>query len=135
MGDVETFLEHYGVKGMHWGVRRDQSSSSGGGGGGKPASKPKSPAKPKPPASDDAKRAAALKEKSRAGGSKALSNKELQDLVTRMNLESQFSRLSANDTSGAKKFLKNLGEQQAKQLITANTPKLIAAISNRLVKS
>lgn len=29
--DVDTFLEHFGVKGMKWGVRKDKGSASSGG--------------------------------------------------------------------------------------------------------
>lgn len=72
--DAEAFLAHYGVKGMKWGVVRK---------------------KPAPHTfSADASRAQKTKKKiERHGGIHALSNKEMQDLVTRANLEKQFKNL------------------------------------------
>jgi len=70
-GAVDEFLEHFGVKGMRWGVRR----------------------KPGAPASEDVQRVKATQSKIKRGKTDALSNKELQDLVTRMNLEQQYSRM------------------------------------------
>jgi len=71
------FLAHHGVKGMKWGVRRSQaqldSSSS----------------------SEDAQRASAAKAKASTSGLSSLSNKEMQDLVTRLNLEQNYSRLTS----------------------------------------
>lgn len=72
-----SFLEHYGVKGMKWGVRRAASQLG--------AARPKS---------DDALVANAAKRKARVKGLDSLSNKELKDLSTRLNLETQVSSLS-----------------------------------------
>jgi hypothetical protein len=73
MKTADDVLAHFGVKGMKWGVRRN---------------------KPSMPASDDSARATAVRTKVKTGGTKALSNKELQDLITRMNLEQQYARLN-----------------------------------------
>jgi hypothetical protein len=75
-------MEHFGVKGMHWGKRRTRAQID---------------------SSDDHKNASAAKAKAKQGGTKALSNKELQDLVSRMNLEQQLSRLSATEPTKFKK--------------------------------
>jgi ribosomal protein S18 acetylase RimI-like enzyme len=103
---VNNFIEHFGVKGMKWGVRRDRS----GGGSSKPAP------------STDAVRVNAYKKTVKRGGTNALSTKELQDLVTRMNLEQQYSRLQPpSKTSRAAKFaadvLVNAGKQQATKMV------------------
>ena len=45
-------------------------------------------------ATDDAKVAATYKQVAKKSSTDALNNKQLQDLVTRMNLEQQYSRLS-----------------------------------------
>lgn len=89
-------LSHHGVKGMKWGVRRRSSSGPSpvtvralpgkrvlvkGGSGHSP--------------SEDAVRTAVLGQKARSSTSHSLSNKELQDLVQRMNLEQQYSNLSS----------------------------------------
>lgn len=73
MSIVEEIL-HFGVKGMHWGVRKGSATSV--------------------PTSSDAQRAMDVRKKVKAGGTKSLSNQELQDLITRMNLEQQFVRLN-----------------------------------------
>jgi 2'-5' RNA ligase len=78
-------VTHYGVKGMHWGVRRGDS----GGKGSAPAAKPA----PKPRMSEDAKNVEKAFVKIDRGGTDALSNHELQSVVNRLNLEQQYSRL------------------------------------------
>lgn len=87
--EINDYLAHHGIKGMRWGIRNDRSSS-------KAAN-----------ASEDAKRAAAAKEKMKKTGQSSLSNKEMQDLVTRLNLEKQLSTLT---TSQKSKFQKNVDE-------------------------
>ena len=81
--NADDFLEHYGVKGQKWGVRRKRPSGS---------------------PSEDARRAAGLKKKSVS----ELNNKELQDLVSRMNLEQQYSRLNPKKSSKGQKFVKEV---------------------------
>lgn len=75
-------LEHFGIKGMHWGVRRT-----------------------KPPATVDAKKVKALKSKARVGGTDALTNKQLKDAVTRMQLEKQYKDLKSTRSKEADKFI------------------------------
>ena len=70
MGTLDEVMEHFGVKGMHWGV-----SKSG-------------------PTSSDAQKAKGHRAVIKKSGTKALTNSDLQELVTRMNLEQQYSRLS-----------------------------------------
>jgi hypothetical protein len=66
-------LEHFGVKGMRWGVRKAQQDAN---------------------ASEEHKSLATVQKKAKAGGgTKALSNKELMDAIQRMNLENQFQDL------------------------------------------
>lgn len=89
MQTVEDVLQHFGVKGMRWGVRRKTGSVD------------KSP-------SDDAASASRAKMKIRKGGIETLSNKELQSLVTRMNLEQQFSRMSQDQISKGANTVRNL---------------------------
>lgn len=82
-------LTHHGVKGMKWGIRK--SDGGGGGGGSASAATPR--------ASQDAKNVDRLHDKADRGGTHALSNKELQDAITRMNLEQQYHRLTAEGPS------------------------------------
>lgn len=73
---LEEAIAHFGVRGMKWGVRRTKQQLD---------------------SSDDAKVAAASIKKVKKGGTKALTNQELQQLVMRMNLERQFENLKAQD--------------------------------------
>jgi 2'-5' RNA ligase len=79
MGDV---LEHYGVKGMKWGVRRSQAQLDA--------------APSHSPSTDSSTAAKAVDKASNAGGLHVLSNQELQQAITRMNLESQYHNLSTS---------------------------------------
>jgi hypothetical protein len=114
---VEEILEHFGVKGMRWGVRRSRDGSNGTG------------------ASDDHTNATNARVKAKKGGVKSLSNKELQDMITRMNLEQQYVRL-APPSKGAvilKKggqvvgeILLGIGKSQATKVLNDQASKLIA---------
>jgi len=102
---------HYGVKGMRWGVRKDDD-------GGSSSGKHK---KPEPEKSSDAKTAQAHKAKVKTSGkTDVLSNKELQEFVTRMNLEQQYGRLNKKQTSPGAKWvqatLKEYGKQELKNV-------------------
>jgi hypothetical protein len=104
MSEVDDILAHFGVKGQKWGVRRSRSSSS--------STSTKS--SKKLDISEDAATALAFKKKAKSGTS-ALSNKDLQTLVTRMNLEQQYSNL-ASSRSGKAKIKK--GHSFAKDLLS-----------------
>jgi hypothetical protein len=88
--DVDEFFAHFGVKGMKWGVRRGRSGASEG------------------PVSTDAAKAHDLKTQVKTSGTKSLNNDELQHLVTRLNLEQQYGKLtdSPNAFSQGHNFVK-----------------------------
>lgn len=65
-------LHHYGVKGMHWGVKKDRSSA---------------------PASSDYKKIQGYKKRIKRGGIETLSTQEFKELVAHMNLEQQYSKM------------------------------------------
>lgn len=73
----EEYIEHYGVKGMKWGVRKPRNEKE----------RKKTFGKEK---SEDRARADEIRKKP----IKTLSNKELADFNQRMNLEMQFSRVN-----------------------------------------
>lgn len=104
-------LSHHGVRGMRWGVRRDGRVG---------VSKSKGH---EVPASEDAKKANTYHDRAHKHGPASLSNQELQHLVTRMNLEQQYSRLQP--PSGKQKAAKlvsdilvNVGKQQASKALS-----------------
>lgn len=101
-------VKHYGVKGMHWGVRKAESS----GGGSAPAARPAS----KPRMSEDAKNVEKAFSKINRGGTDALSNQELQHLVSRLNLEQQYSRLTT-EASPQQAHAMERGHNMAKSIL------------------
>lgn len=80
MSVVDEILAHHGVRGMKWGVRRSRSELSPAG------------------AHPDASKQGEAWTRARKGGTKALSDKELNDLVRRMNLEQQYSSMVRKGT-------------------------------------
>lgn len=120
---LDDILLHYGVKGMKWGVHRKRSSSEGidpvpvrvRGDIVRNKVKVKTSGGELHPPSEDAVRAAVSKQKAKKSGTNALSNQELQQLVQRMNLEQQYSKLSSQNASPAAKFVRDLVLNQGKQ--------------------
>ena len=108
MTEVDDFIEHFGVKGMKWGRRKAESSSSS-----------TSSSSPKSRMSEDARTASNAKNKMAKSGIDALSNKELQGLVNRMNLEQQYSRLTDQPAkvNAGKKFTQDLIANTAKNAV------------------
>lgn len=118
MNSLEAVLIHFGIKGMKWGVRRPVGPA-----GivvkGSPGKKLKTSGGTGQPASEDAVRTATLKQRARKSTTDSLSNKELQDLVTRMNLERQYSSLAPKTpTQQVTKFLTDILVGVGKQEVT-----------------
>lgn len=83
MDTVDNFLEHFGIKGMQWGVRRSRGSD-GTVSGALTKTHPNEP--------DDV---VAIKAKASSSGIHSLSNNEMQTLINRMNLQAQISTISS----------------------------------------
>jgi len=94
MENSEIPIAHFGVKGMHWGVRRNRSSKIQvqTGPGGHLKTRGGHDRLP----SSDAVRAAALRQRARKSTTKSLSNQELRDLLQRMQLEKQYRDLQGD---------------------------------------
>ena len=105
MTDIYSFLSHYGVMGMKWGVRKDRSSN---------VTVNASPRKIKTSGgydvnpSDDAVKVAAYKQRAKKSSTKSLSNKELKLVVERLNLETQYSRLNPSKVKSGHDYVKAL---------------------------
>jgi 2'-5' RNA ligase len=103
MREVGVSLQHYGVKGMKWGVRRAD-----------PQPTQAAPAQKPLPISADVKSAVNAQRKIAAGGTQALSNQELQGLLTRMNLERQYRTMVS---SPPQKSAMDKGHDQVKKYL------------------
>lgn len=82
---MEDFLEHYGVKGMRWGVRKESKTSA-------------------TPKSEDYIKAKQLKRKPTS----SLSNAELKFLNERLSLEQNAARLNPNSVKKGRDFAKEI---------------------------
>lgn len=113
MDTLEDVLEHYGIRGMKWGVRRSRAQID----------------------ADSADKAVtrALNEqvKKNRGSTDSLSNTELQQVITRMNLEQQYSNLTAKE--GVKS--KSKGEQWVMKRIENIGTKQFENAVNRTISS
>ena len=89
--ETEDDIEHFGVKGMKWGVRKKRKYS------GRPDRKN---------ASDDYRRSVELSRKPMH----ELSNKELQDLNYRYNLERQYAQYTKKPLTRGQKFAQKAGK-------------------------
>ena len=115
-------VQHHGVKGMKWGVRRKNiGSPSEVVVKSTPGRKATAKGGSGHPASEDAKRAVSLHQRAKKSSVHSLDNKELQDLVTRLNLERQFSTLTSSQGStiaAGKKIAAGILGNVAKQQVT-----------------
>jgi hypothetical protein len=128
------FLEHFGVKGMRWGVRREgavttqthldtgllrrrtQVRAKGG---------------QAQPAHADAVVAAVQKQKLKKSGTDALSTQELRELANRLQVEKQVEILTS---SKGKQFVNQQLETESKNLLRTGAQKGIKKAGPRVIK-
>jgi 2'-5' RNA ligase len=124
-------LAHHGIKGMRWGVRRKNIGSPNEVTVSVDKGKLKAKGGEGHAPSEEAKAAAATKQKAKKSGVHSLSNKEIQDAVTRMNLESNFSQATSKtkSTIPGQKFvlnlLKNTGNAQVQRVVNDQATKAV----------
>lgn len=121
---MEDVLSHYGVKGMRWGFRKSEHE------GGTTAKRA-----PVPVSADKAKAQEHASKVGKKGDTSALSNQELQQLVQRMNLEQQYSRLSSQPgriQAGSKKTKEILDAVETGKRVYNVTP---SPIKSRIGKA
>lgn len=92
MSEVESFLEHYGIRGQRWGVRTGGASGSSG----------------------DSKGLKGPKSKTAH-----LSNDELKKVVERIKLDQQYHELTNSKKQGGKKYATGLLKESGGKLLGA----------------
>lgn len=103
---VKQFIEHHGVKGQKWGVRRKDTSTNSSSG----------PRKLSSITSENTKH---------------LTNDELRKIIERMNLDRQFSELTSAKTHAGRKYTKTLLENSGKTAVGV----LVSAVATKAVKT
>jgi len=149
MLEVENVLEHFGIRGMRWGVRRSQKEldSAGSSEQGpppfavrkKPLFTPRAevikikaiPGKgiqtsggKNHPATDEAQIAAVLRQRAKASGVRSLSNQDIKVLVDRMNLEQSYAKMNPAKRTWGKKV--------TEELLYGTTPQLALTAVKKL---
>ena len=135
--EFEEVLAHYGVKGMKWGVRKDRGDRDA---TFRKRAKEKNPVDvsvsqqpgkyvkgkggQNQPASEDAITAATYRQQAKASTTDSLSNKELQTLVTRMNLEQQYNNLASQSDRRSR------GAKLANKIVGNDNPLRDTTLSN-----
>ena len=126
-----TTLQHYGIKGMRWGVRRTPAQLA----------KNRGEKRVKDKASTDSEAAGQLKArvKANSGDLSSLSNQELKDLNERMNLEKNYTTLknTPKHKSEGRKFaegiVRELAKESIKNAVKSNTRNLVGYITGEKV--
>lgn len=127
-------LEHYGVKGMHWGTRRSAPEAVGPTSrsvvphGTRRKTKIKVEGGENHPAHADAVKVAEARVKLKKSGTSALSNKELRDVANRISLENQVKQLTS---SKGRRFVR--GEIDASGQGNVSTSRKVGARALKLV--
>jgi hypothetical protein len=116
-------LEHYGIKGMHWGQRKARTVSTQAhvdSGLLKRKTKLRTTGGESHPAHQDAVEAAVQKQKIKKSGTNALSTQELRDLANRLQVENQVSILMS---SKGKQFVSKELEKEGRQALKVGARK------------
>jgi hypothetical protein len=127
MTEIETIddiLTHFGKRGMHWGIRNKIDSIRSTAPTEvtvktRPGHKIKTSGGKGQSASADALKVATSKQMARKSSTDSLSTKDLQEMVNRLNLEQQYSRLDPT--------MKTRGQAFVGEVIKSEGPKLVVA--------
>lgn len=106
---MDNELNHYGVKGMHWGVRRSKNELSKG--------------KKKRTLTEDDKRKASMREDVK--NRRTMSTNELRNKIERLKMQKQLKDMTEDELSPGKSFVKkvlsNSGQKVATTIVTGAT--------------
>lgn len=97
---VVDFLQHYGVKGMQWGKRKN-------------------------PASSDAAASRTVRTAVKKKGIQTVTNKDLETAIQRMRLEQDFKRLKVNDQPAVTRWISSTLLEFGKREVQARVAKKI----------
>lgn len=118
---VDAVLEHSGVRGMKWGIRRRVDPSTG---------------LVARTSSADQISVDRIAKKLHSGGVSALSNKDLQEFSTRIQREQEFNRaLSSQEAQRSKPFIQRFLATQGKRQFTRVTDKAIDIAVEKALQS
>lgn len=122
---VSSILEHHGIRGMKWGIRKDRSRSVSVSSKGK---KLKSTGGHGHPAHPDAISARKTGQIAKKSGVKSLSNDQLKSYSNRLNLEQSVKRLQYGEKNAAQKavakMLGRAGDQGVDKVVNEGTKKI-----------
>lgn len=106
---VADFLQHYGVKGMKWGKKKN-------------------------PASSDSAASTTVKTSIKKKGVHTVSNKDLQTAIERMRLEQDFKRLKVNERSAATRWIASTLLEVGKREVQARVAKkVVGSVAKKAV--
>ena len=105
-GEIDDFLEHYGVKGMKWGVRRSSSSGTSG-------RTNKTPSRP---------------------AVKSMSDDELRRRINRIQMERAYNTLTEQQMASGKAKAKEFGNMLLKDIVVSSMKEVGREIFKQILR-
>ena len=125
---MDNNLQHHGIKGQKWGIRRFQNKD----GSLTPAGRKRQKQNDDVPVHEDYSKSHNTK------SVKSMSDKELRDRINRLSMERQYAQLTATEKSIGRKIvsevLLNVGKELAKDYLKKYAKKGIEEVLKRSVK-